>query len=90
MKKIEYKQYDETHYNENSWGRYWCRYGRYYRRPKTHNERKQNYAALQDGIKVRGCRRRLPHSWDDLGYSQIYGRDWKRFTRRKHQYGPVV
>lgn len=65
---------------------YRIKYVYYYRSPKTHNERRQNEAAKADGYYVRPSRRRLPHTWDDLNYSWNYGKCWKRFTRRKHQY----
>lgn len=58
----------------------------YYRNPKTFNEIRQNYHAEMDGIKVRGSRKNIPTSWDDIWPSQVYGRDWKRFTKKRKQW----
>lgn len=58
----------------------------YLRNPRTFNEIKQNAYAIDDGFHVRGRRRKLPTSYDDIWPSQNYGRDWKRFTKRKHQW----
>lgn len=60
----------------------------YWRAPRTQNEYRQNRCALADGHKVRGRRRILPTTWDDLTPSFNYGRCWKRFTKRKYQYKP--
>lgn len=58
----------------------------YFRTPRTFNEIKQNHHALDDGYKVRGKRRKIPTSWDDIWPSQLFGRDWKRFTKKKKQW----
>ena len=62
----------------------------YFRRPKTFNEIKQNAYAIDDGYKVRGCRKNLPTWWDDIMSSQNYGRDWKRFTKKRKQWCPFL
>lgn len=58
----------------------------YIRTPRTFNEIKQNIYAIDDGEHVRGRRRNLPTSWDDKWPSQQFGRDWKRFTKKKKQW----
>lgn len=62
----------------------------WYRQVRTFNERKQHAGAIADGHKVRGRRRKLPTNWDDQKLSFAWGKCWKRFTRRKKQYHPVV
>lgn len=62
-------------------------HGGYHRNPRTQNERRQNFAHEDDGLPVR--RRRLgplPHSYDDLGRSRTYGKSWKDYTKRRHQW----
>lgn len=54
-----------------------CRY------PKTTQERRWNDAHKEF---VRGKRRNLPTTWDDLRPSFGYGSDWKRFTKKRKQY----
>lgn len=58
-------------------------YGRYYRHPKTRQERIAN---LYDDKFVRGKRKdkHLPTSWWDISRKDTYDRNWKRF--RKTQY----
>lgn len=64
-------------------GIYQHKYIRQLRYPRTHNERWQNE---RDKEFVRGRRRKLPSSWDDLRPSFFFGSDWKRFTKKRKQY----
>lgn len=52
-------------------------YGRYYRRIRTTNEHRLNMGVMLDEGKmlVRGPRRNLPNSWDDIG--RTIQRSWK-------------
>lgn len=68
---------------------YELRAGSYHRWFRTFNERRLNVGAKADGHKVRAKRLCTPQVWDDLSCSQMYGKDWKRFTKRKHQWKPV-
>lgn len=58
----------------------------YYRHPKTRNEKIQNFyfESLKKEYKIKGKKRKLPSSWDDIRKSNSYDRSWK--TYRKTQY----
>lgn len=63
--------------------------GRYYRHPRTTQERRDlaftevDEDILDYEVKIRPARRRIPNSWDDIIYSHR-GRGWKEY--RKTQY----
>lgn len=69
--------------SEPQWeGIYDLRWGGYFRRIKTYNEIRQNYGCPY----VRGKRRNVPTSWDDLYIARNWGRSWKDFTKKRNQY----
>lgn len=60
---------------------------RYFRRPRTTQERRQAFAVREDKEPAPRARRNatnLPNSYDDIGRSYIEARNWKRY--RKHQW----
>lgn len=58
----------------------------HYRRPRTLSERVANTGALADGNEVRGRRRKLVDSWDDLRDSRCWGKNWKNYFKCKKQW----
>lgn len=67
----------------------------YYRRPSTSSERRLQAAfdearseAREHGAVLRGRRRQLVSSWDDISRGDVGDRSWKRF--RRHQWKAVA
>lgn len=77
---------DGTWYEYTTPGNYQHRYISQIRFPKTQHERSAN---LRDKQYVRGKRRKLPSSWDDLRPSFHFGSNWKRFTKQHKQWKPL-
>lgn len=66
--------------------------GGYHRFPKTHPERVQNIAHVDEygWWAVRGKRRKLPSSWDDRYCGMYDKRDcWKHHSKRRKQWIPL-
>ena len=55
------------------------RFSNYYRRMRTTQERRTNYA--YEGY-TRGKRRNLSEAWDDIPRSNYYDRSWKNCTKK--------
>ena len=60
--------------------------GYYYRHPKTQNEKRKVAALILDGIPVRRKRRLIPDSRMMRPPARNWGRSWKDFTKRRHQW----
>lgn len=73
-------------YDERWIGRYWTKNYIRDRNVRTFNERRQNHHAECDGIKVRGNRKLIPHSWDDPHVARWGGASWKDYTKRRKQW----
>lgn len=56
---------------------------RYFRRPKTKNERTQN---LKTNSRAKRNMVNLPTNWDDKCISSKFDRSWKRKFKKKKQY----
>lgn len=67
-----------------SFGRRW-RHGHTLRRVRTMAERRANQEDWVDGchIPVRGRRRHLPSTWDDIPIASLEDRNWKRFRKTR-------
>ncbi|UTC28396.1 hypothetical protein GURKE_03760 [Brevundimonas phage vB_BpoS-Gurke] len=59
----------------------------YFRHPRTMQERRRNAGDVHDRVvSVRGNRKHLPSSWDDIMASRRAGKSWKDFTRYRKQW----
>lgn len=58
---------------------------RYYRRPKTRNEKRATFASEDYYVEVRAKRNNtnLPDSWDDINRSTWGHRSWKRHRKTR-------
>lgn len=72
-------QYDEEYRNYTHKYVFWRSF-------KTFNEIRQNHHAKKDGFKTRAKRNHVPQIWDDRFISRNYGKDWKRFTKKRKQW----
>lgn len=67
--------------------RYNHRYSFMWRLPRIMSEVRQLHRAVQDGIRVRPSRLAgFPETWDDRNIARNYGKSWKDFTKRRHQW----
>ncbi len=70
--------------------RYTLKYPKWYRHPKTLNEKKQTCGFQNDyrELRIRGERtwKMLPTSWDDINVTRTWGKSWKDYTKHKKQW----
>lgn len=64
---------------------YYYRFGRYYRYPRTTQEKREYTNAEEFEVHVRGRRRprMLPNAWDEFPIGRYSKRSWKRRKKRK-------
>ena len=67
-------------------GKYRKKWAGQYRYVRTMNEIRQLAADENEGIRVRRRRLNVPTVYDDITIVRNYGRSWKDFTRRRHQW----
>jgi hypothetical protein len=60
--------------------------GGYFRNVHTRGELRQLAADEAEGLPVRRRRLNIPTAYDDPYISRNYGRSWKDYTRRPHQW----
>lgn len=79
QKGIDYKPYSFRYYSGFKRRGY-----RYYRHPKTQNERKQNVVVDEGEPPIRGRRLHLPSAWDDICRKNEH--NWKKQCKVKKQW----
>lgn len=61
-----------------------------WKHPATTNELRQNECAIADGdeqyVRKARCKKLLVNAWWDMPRTDRDNRNWKRCTKRKHQY----